>query len=159
MMENLERSLREHPFAKGLPDHMLAFLNGCTQNMRFQTDEYLFREGQAEDYLYLLRKGVVELQSHMPGKGALTLESLGPGESIGASILFPPYDWPLDARAVSPVLVFAVDGECLRKKIADDPVFGCAVLKKLLVDVHGRLTRARIQQLDLYRGELREETR
>ncbi len=157
-MENLERSLKEHPFVDDLPDRMVAFLNGCTKNMRFDTGEYLFREGQAEDYLYLLRKGQVELQSHVPGRGALTLETIEGGEALGVSIVFPPYDWPLDARAISPVLAFAVDGECLRKKIAADPEFGCEVLRRLLVDVHGRLTRARIQQLDLYKGELEERS-
>jgi CRP-like cAMP-binding protein len=155
-VQSLERSLAEHPFTKRIPQHWLTVLSGCAKNLRYQAGEYLFREGQPAEYLYLLRHGQVELESHVPGKGPVSLETLQPGEAIGASIVFPPYDWHLDARATTPVLAFALDGACLRKRIAADAEFGRAVLQILLVDVHSRLARARLHQLDVYKGELKD---
>jgi len=157
-IESLARSLAEHPFLASLPPDGVDFLAGCTKNMRFSEGEYLFREGCAADYLYLLREGNVTLESHVPGKGAVVLERFEPGESLGATVLIGPHVWHVDARAASGVLAFAVEGACLRRKLEDDPRFGYAVARHMLQSVHGRLSRARLQQLDVYNAERTKST-
>lgn len=153
-MQSLARSLARHSFSQDFPRNVIDFMVGCTRNVRFATGEYLFREGTAADRLYLLRRGQVDLESQIPGKGPVALERLSAGEWIGASTVFGPYEWHVDARAVAPVWCFAVDGACLRDKMLVDHEFGYVVVRRMLAGVHQRLARVRLQQLDVYRQEL-----
>ncbi len=153
-LEGLDRSVAAQRFCRGFSPRIVRFLTGCTQNARFACGEYLFREGSAADSLFLLRSGSISLESHLPGQGALTLETLGAGDVLGWSVLFAPYQWHVDCRALAPVLALRVDGRCLRDKVEADSEFGYAITRQLLAEVHGRLERARLQQLDVYRAEL-----
>jgi CRP/FNR family transcriptional regulator, cyclic AMP receptor protein len=151
--ESLARSLAEHPFVAGMSAADVEFLAGCTKNERFASGAYLFREDASAETLFLLRDGRVALESHSPGRGAVKLETLGPGEVLGWSAMFEPHRWHVDGRALEAVLAFAVDGRCLRDKMEREPVFGYAVTRRLLYQVHQRLERARLQQLDVYKAE------
>jgi CRP/FNR family transcriptional regulator, cyclic AMP receptor protein len=150
----LERSLGEHPFVSGLSAAQIEFLSGCVKNQRFQAGEFLFREDAPAAQLFLVRSGRVALEVSVPQRGAVQVETLGPGDVLGWSVLFTPYRWHVDGRAVEPTLAFAVDGECLRRKVAEDVGFGYELMRRLLYEVHRRLERARLQQLDVYRTEL-----
>jgi CRP/FNR family cyclic AMP-dependent transcriptional regulator len=152
-LEPLTRSLAEHPFVSGMSPSDVEFLAGCTKNVRIAGGEFLFREGAVASMLYLLREGRVSLESHAATRGSVTLETLGPGEVLGWRALFESYQWHLDGRATEPVLVFAVDGHCLKAKLEREPAFGFAVTRRLLFQAHQRLERARLQQLDVYRAE------
>lgn len=152
--ESLERALKIHPFLDGMSDAELAFLAGCTKNQRFDRGDYLFREGTDAVELFLLREGRVAVESQMPGRGAVKLETVGPGDVLGWSALFPPHRWHVDGRALEPALAFVVDGRCLRDKLEKEPAFGLSVTRRLLYQVHRRLERARLQQLDVYKAEL-----
>jgi len=153
--ESLERSLSAHPFLSDIGEEDLQLLAGCTKNARFERDAYLVREGSAADSLFLIRSGKVALESHVPGRGPVQVETLIAGDVLGWSALFPPHYWHLDGRAVEPTLAFQLDGECLRTKIESDPSFGYAITRRLLHVVHRRLERARLQQLDVYKAEVR----
>lgn len=154
-MESLERVLREHPFLRGLAEEHARLLTGCAQNVRFAPGELLLREGAEESTLYLLRQGTVALEAHRPGKAPDCVETLGPGDVLGVS-------WALgdggpaaaaaslDARARESVLAFALDGECLRGKMASDDRLGHALSRRLLERVYLRLARLRLQSLDVY---------
>lgn len=152
-LESLSRSLAEHPFLRGLSPEDIDFFCGCTRNVRLAAGELLFREGHAADHLYLLREGRVDLSSDVPGKGPVVLERLEPGESLGASVVSGSYVWHVDARAVGNVVAFSVDGACLRAKFDKEPRFGFQLVKRMLEDVHCRLSRSRLQQLDVYKSE------
>lgn len=157
-MESLERVLREHPFLADLPKDQIHLLSGCTKNTRFAAGELVLREGEEETHFYLLRQGTVALEAHRPGKPALVVETLGPGDVLGVSWMFdtgpgsPTKTTPasLDARARDAVVAFALDGECLRDKMAADDRLGHALTRRLLERVYLRLSRLRLQSLDVY---------
>lgn len=157
-MESLERVLREHPFLKGLPEDQVSQLVGCAKNTRFSAGELVLREGEEETHFYLLREGTVALEAHRPGKPALLVETLGPGDVLGVSWMFdagpgsPTKTAPasLDARARDTVVAFALDGACLRGKMAADDRLGHALTRHLLERVYLRLSRLRLQSLDVY---------
>lgn len=154
-MENLERVLRQHPFLSGLDEDHVRLLTGCAQNIRLAPGELLLREGDDEPRLFLIRQGTIALEAHRPGKPPACVETLGPGDVVGVS-------WALDeqgptaaaaafdARARDPVLAFALDGACLRQKMATDDRFGHALSRRLLARVYLRLARLRLQSLDVY---------
>jgi CRP-like cAMP-binding protein len=146
----IARSLAEHPLVNGMSGAHLDFLSGCARNERLSAGHYLFREGQPADSLYLVRSGKIALEIHDPARGALVVESLGQGDAIGWTTLVPPYRWGVDARAIEPSVLLAIDGKCLRSKLEADHEFGYAFTLRLLHEVHQRLERARLQVLDVY---------
>ncbi|HEY3357845.1 MAG TPA: cyclic nucleotide-binding domain-containing protein [Polyangia bacterium] len=152
-MESIERVLREHPFLRDLTQFQVHFILGCAGNARFAEGEYLIREGGEATDLYLIRSGRVALEIDVPARGVVELETLEPGDILGVSWLTPPYRWSLDARAVTPVLAIGLNAACLRGKMEEDPIFGYALSKRLLLHLSQRLTRVRLQRVDLYRAE------
>jgi CRP/FNR family cyclic AMP-dependent transcriptional regulator len=152
-METLEPLLRKHPFLSTLGDDEIRFLVGCASNRRFGAGELLFREGGEAAEFFLLRGGRVSLEVNVPGREPFQLESCGEGDVVGWSWLFPPHRWQLDARAIEPVMALVFEGRCLREKMEQDQRLGYALAKLMLFQVYQRLTRVRLQRLDLYRNE------
>jgi CRP/FNR family transcriptional regulator, cyclic AMP receptor protein len=152
-MESLARLLKESPFLRGIEERHLEFMTGCASNVRYATDEFLFKEGQEAAASYLLREGRVALEIAVPGRGAVQIQTVEAGGVLGWSWLYPPYRWQFDARAVEPVRAFALDGNCLRAKCEADHDLGYEVVKRFLYQVHARLERTRMQLLDIYRAD------
>jgi CRP-like cAMP-binding protein len=100
----------------------------------------------------LLRSGRVVLEQNVPGRGPTWVESLKAGDILGLSWLFPPYRWHLDARAVEPVDVFALDAASLRGPNAEHPTLDPALATRLLRQLYDRLERVRLQRLDVYKA-------
>jgi len=149
--ESLARSLKEHSLVKGLLDGHVDFLSGCTKNVRIPAGRFLFREGAAADELYLVRSGKIGLEVHDGAHGTAVLETIGADDTLGWAALSPPYRWSLDARAMEPTLLFAINGVCLRQKLDADHSFGYAFTKRMMNEIHVRLERVRLQSLDVYR--------
>lgn len=149
-MEDLERVLKAHPFLADLAPEHVAFIAGCARNVRFRPGEYLMREGDREDQLYLLRHGTVTIEMPAPGRDPICLETIGPGDVLGVSCLAATAAH-LDCRARETVVAVAIDNACLHRKMNDDPRLGYAISMRLLERTYERLTRARLQRLDVYR--------
>jgi CRP-like cAMP-binding protein len=148
-METLEPLLAEHPFFRDLPPDDLRLIAGCAKNVRFDAGQMIFREGEDADQFYLIRQGKVALEVSTPN-GAAPIQTIGAGDVLGWSWLIPPYKWRFDARAVEPVLAFALDGKCLRGKSDDDPRLGYELLKRIAAVIAERLHATRLQMLDVY---------
>lgn len=148
---SLARSLKDHSLVKGLLDGHVDFLSGCTKNVRIASGRFLFREGARADELYLVRSGKIALEVHDGGRGTAVVETIGADDTLGWAAINPPYRWSLDARALEPTLLFAIDSACLRQKLEADHSFGYAFTKRLMNEIHDRLERVRLQALDVYR--------
>lgn len=148
-MDDLERILRSHPFLAELDLPHVQFLVGCARNVRFRAGEYLVREGDRMDALYLLRQGTVILEMQRPGD-PIGLETVGPGDVLGVSSILATAEH-LDGRARDTVLALALDSRCLHRKMNEDPRLGHAIAMRLLERTYERLSRARLQHLDVYR--------
>jgi CRP/FNR family transcriptional regulator, cyclic AMP receptor protein len=149
--QSLAKSLREHSLVKGLLDGHLEFLSGCTKNLRVGAGRFLFREGSAADELYLVRSGKIALEVHDGARGTVVLETVEADDALGWAAINPPYRWSLDAIAIEPTLLFAINGACLRQKLDSDHSFGYAFTWRLMNEIHERLERVRLQALDVYR--------
>jgi CRP-like cAMP-binding protein len=135
---------------EGLDPAHVSFLVGCAKNVRFRGGEYLMREGDREDTLYLIRQGSVSIELPRPGGETICLETLGPGDVLGISCLTPAAAH-LDCRARDTVLAFALDNACVQKKMREDSALGFALSMRLLERTYERLSRARLQHLDIYK--------
>lgn len=149
-MDDLERVLRTHPFLADLAPEHLGFLVGCAKNVRFRPGEYLMREGDREDQLYLIRQGTVTIEMPAPNGTPICLETVSSGDVLGVSCLATTAAH-LDCRARDSVVAVALDNACLHRKMDEDPRLGYALSMRLLERTYERLTRARLQRLDVYR--------
>ena len=146
-MESLERIVREHPFFAGMSEEQTGVLAGCAKNVRFEADDYLFREGGTADQLYLLRSGRVALQIREPER-SITIQTVGESDIVGASWLVPPYRWGLDAQAQELTRAIALDAPCLRGKCEDDHFLGYEMMKRFMPILIQRLKAAQLKIID-----------
>ncbi len=150
-MEDLTRSLREHPFFEGVDETHIKAIVTCAKNVHFRPGEFLLREGAPATLFYLMRQGKVSLEVHTPGKETTRVETAHAGDVVGISWMFPPDRVHLDARALESVVAFALDGACIHKKMEADHDLGYALSKRLLALLYERLQRVRLQRLDIYK--------
>jgi len=146
-MEGLERVVREHSFFAGMKQEYTDIVTGCAKNVRFESGEYLFREGETADQLYLLRSGRVALEVDTD-EGAVTLQTVSESDIVGASWLVPPYRRGLSAKALELTRAIALDAACLRGKCEDNHDLGYEMMKRFMPILIQRLRAARLQILD-----------
>ena len=151
-MHTLDELIADAPVFAGLRPDDLTLIAGCAQNVGFDEDKLLFREGEPADTFYVVRRGRIALELHTPERGGLVIETIEPGEVVGWSWLFEPYRWHFDARAATPVRAIAFDGACLRGKCEDDKELGYELMKRFAQVMIDRLQHARVRLLDVYGG-------
>lgn len=149
-MKTLDVVLADHPFFKGLEPEQLKFLTGCASNVRFEQEEFLYREGDEANNFFVIREGKVAIETFSPKRGALTIQTLTNGDVLGWSWLFPPYHAHFGARAIEPTRAISLDGKCLRKKCEEDHDLGYELMKRFSAVMIQRLHATRLQLLDLY---------
>jgi CRP-like cAMP-binding protein len=151
-MENLKRSLAEHPFFADLSSHHLDTIVGCASNVRFNAGEFIFKEGESANRFYLIKYGKVSVETYVPSKGALTIDMVNEGEVLGWSWLFPPFRWHFDARALELTRAIALDGKCLRDKKENDHELGYVLMTFFAQIMESVLEATRMQLVDMYKN-------
>jgi CRP/FNR family cyclic AMP-dependent transcriptional regulator len=146
-------ALRAHPFGQVLTEPQLERLFRCGTLVDAAEGELIFREGDVADRLFLIRKGRIALEQHVTAHAPTQMETLEAGDVLGFSWLFETAPWTLDARAVTAAELFALDGDCIRREMRDDPALGLAIATQLTYHLYRRLQRVRLQRLDVYRAE------
>jgi CRP/FNR family transcriptional regulator, cyclic AMP receptor protein len=149
-LEGLDRIIGEHRFFAGLNEGFRQLVCGCAKNVRFESGQYLFHEGEAADWFYLIRHGRVSLATTMPGRGPISFQTIGEGEVVGVSWLVPPYRWTYDAKALELTRAIALDAACLRRKCEEDHNLGYEMMKRFVPVLAERLQATRLQILDVY---------
>ena len=109
-MNNLDERIRRHAFFRDMKSEHLAILIHHAQEMRFETGEVLFLEGEPANKFYLIESGSVALEAHEPADGTMLVQNLEAGEVLGWSWLFPPFVWHFQARALEPTRAIVLDG-------------------------------------------------
>lgn len=149
-MENLRSILAQHPFFMNLPEDHLTLITGCASNVRFDANNYIFREGEEAQHFFLIRQGRVGIEIIGPDRGPITIQTLSDGDILGWSWLIPPYEWHFDAKAIDLTRALALDAKCLRTKCESDHDLGYELLKRFSSVMEQRLQATIMQLLDLY---------
>jgi CRP-like cAMP-binding protein len=151
-MDTLRALIGEHPFFQKLDAAHLDLIVGCGRNVRFDRDQYLFREGDSANDFFLIRHGAVALELR-PHHHPVVVKTLHAGEILGWSWLIPPHAWTFDARAMELTRAVALDGVCLRGKCEKDHELGFELLKRFASEIEKRLHGAWMQMADIYGKE------
>lgn len=150
----LEQSIAEHPFFHGLSSPRLRdFIQGA-EEVAFEKNAVLFREGDPANRFLLIKEGEVALEGHGPGNRPLPIQTIGPNDVLGWSWLVAPFQWHFTARATKRTVAIALDGAHLLVACEKDPAFGYDLLKRILRIVLERLqaTRHRLAEAALDEG-------
>jgi CRP/FNR family transcriptional regulator, cyclic AMP receptor protein len=151
--------LEQHPFARELGAQQVRKLAGCAIERTFETGEYLWRQGEASDWLFLLRSGEVSLEISVPNEGPLTVETFHEGEAIGWAWFEPPYRCQFDARAATPVKTLALPGACVREQCERDNALAHRVFRQLAGAMAHGLERVRLKLVKPHPVRLRNGER
>ncbi len=149
-MQTFEALLAEHPFFAGLEPHYLQVIAGFASHIHYDSEKYIFHEGERAAYFYIIHKGKVALETFGAERGMMTIETIEAGEVLGWSWLFPPYRWHFAARVVEPTSAIVLDGAELRARGEADHNFGYELVKRVAQIMTQRLQATRLQLLDLY---------
>src|ERR1700752_2305823 len=124
-MERLKTTLSKHPFFKGLDKDHLQLIVGCASNVRFDSGEFILREGEEANQFYIIRQGKVALEAvSVSGREPIIIQVIGEGDVLGWSWLSPPHRWHFDARTIEPTEAIALDGKYIRTKCEEDHDLG-----------------------------------
>jgi CRP-like cAMP-binding protein len=149
-METLQPLLAEHPFVRGMSPSQIETIAGCASNARFETGQYLFKDGEEANQFYIIRKGRIAIEAASPTHDPVLIQTYGDGEILGWSWLVPPYRWRFSGKALELTRVLLLDGKCLRGKCEKDHELGYELLKRFADIVASRLDATRLQLIDMY---------
>jgi CRP/FNR family transcriptional regulator, cyclic AMP receptor protein len=151
MMETpqIVEALREHPFAKGLQPQHIEKLAGLANQVRFEKDQIIFRQGDESSFFFLLLAGKVCLEVSALGR-TLRVQTVSEGEVLGWSSIVPSREKQFQARALNSVRALAFDGARVQEACEQDCTMGYAMMRRLLGVVADRLQALRLQLLDIY---------
>lgn len=149
-METLEAILADHPFFKGLDPRYLELIVGCASNVRFEANQFVFREDEEANTFYLLRQGKVAQEVFSPEHGPITVRTVREGEVLGFSWLLPPYRWHFDARALEVTRAIALDAKCLRTKCEENHDLGFTLMKRCAHEVAEWIDALTLQLVEVY---------
>lgn len=122
---------------------------------RFEPGDFIFKERDQSGQFFYITSGSVALEQPAPDH-PIRIQTLHEGDFLGWSALLGSGTRHFQARAITPVAVLTFDGNLLRKKCDDDPRFGYALMKRLLLLVTERLDLVRAQLAESRRGEVRD---
>jgi signal-transduction protein with cAMP-binding, CBS, and nucleotidyltransferase domain len=149
-MKTIENLLEEHPFFAKLNPDFLDTISGCGQNVVFEADQEIGREGDPVNCFYVIRHGLVTIKSHVPGRAPIKIQTLQEGDILGWSWLFPPWQWQFSSQAETLTRMIQIDAKCLREKCEKDPAMGFELAKRFAKVMVERLTWTRLQLMKIY---------
>ncbi len=149
MTQAIASVLERHPFVSGFEPRQVARLAGLAQEVRFDRDHIVFREGDQDPELYLIVKGMVALEIDTPEQ-VVRVQTLEAGDEFGWSAVLMGKGKHFQARTLEPVEALVFQGAQLLAAFKDDPVLGYAFALRLLGVVSERFQATRLHLIDKY---------
>lgn len=153
-METKDEVIREFqkiPWFQELDPEHLQKISEISRLRHVRAGEVLFREGDAEDYLYIVVEGRVALDMFIPHRGKVRIYTAEPWDVFGWSSVIPIVrKRTAGAVAVIEGSVIAIHSEKLRQVCDEDHDLGYVVMRRLANIVASRLMVTRLQMLDMF---------
>jgi CRP-like cAMP-binding protein len=103
--------LRASPVFGALPARELEALAAAAREAPYRTRDYVFREGEAAQWLCLVKTGHVRIVHHSRTGKDVVLELLGPGEIFGGVAVIERRPYPASAQATEPSIVVRIPAD------------------------------------------------
>jgi len=146
----IDSIIARHEFFKEFRRDHMEIMQACAEEVRFNRDQYLVRQGQGAERFFLIRKGQVRVELVGEDKKPIPVQTVGPNEIVGWSWMIPPYRWSFDVRAQEPTIAIVFDGSALRKTCEKDFELGFRLLQRVNFALLQRLEALRAQLLEIH---------
>ncbi len=142
--------LRKAELFGALDNSQLSTLLSQSQVEDFPEGKIIFRQGEPALHLYVLIQGSVELTVKAEEKiDFMTSKIEREGAVFGSPALMEPFRYNVTAVCLKPSKVLVLDGNHIKKAMADDPKMGMEVMNKLASIYFNRLNDLRSGISDL----------
>jgi CRP-like cAMP-binding protein len=123
--------IAQQPFFRGLSEHHFQLLADSAMEMRFQSGQWIFRQGDPANRFYLILEGKVLIESEVKKHGRIPIRTLGPGDDLAWAWLFPPYYMHFSACAIDPTRAIFFYGTRLREQCEENHELGYQLMKRI----------------------------
>ncbi len=137
--------LRRSSIFSSLNDDELGELADLSIERSFMTNEFIFWDGDAPDWLYLVAEGKVKVVKHSSLGKEFIIAFFDPGEMFGEVAVFENKPYPASAQAVAETKVVGIKREDFIAFLANRP----QVALKIINVLGGRLRNAQNRLKDL----------
>ena len=143
MAESVEAQiLKQSSIFSGLSEGDLAALADLATEYRFQTDEFVFWEGDEGNRFYILAEGSIKVIKHSSQGKEFIIAFFGPVEMFGEVAAFENRPYPASAQVVAPARVLGIRRADFLAFLSDRPQVALRIISVLggrLRDAQGRL--------------------
>lgn len=160
--ERLLSAIRSLPVFRGLSPDDQRRLAALATIKDYKRGDYLWREGDAAEYLTLIFRGRVKIVRHAES-GDVILEIFGEGEPVGAIAVYNYMPYPASAICLEPVTLVLLPRRDYFELLDRHPDFARAIIRELtklvvalarkLEEMRGQRVEVRIAQLFLTLAE------
>jgi len=147
---NLANILRRIPWFVDLRQDQIERLAGIAALHDLETGDYLFKEGDREDYLFIILEGQVVLDIEVPTRGNVPVYTAESLDIIGWSSMTPIIrQRTASVHATQPSLVVGLNGKLLTQACDEDHDLGYIIMRRLANVAANRLMTTRLCLLDI----------
>lgn len=158
LQSDLAKELRRIPWFVELTQDQLNSLASIMTPHELEPGEFLFREGDREDYLYILLDGQIVLEVEVPTRGLATIYTAEDLDVIGWSSMTPIVrQRTSSARATRPSMLLGFNTKLLQQLCDEDHSLGYVIMRRLANVVANRLLTTRICLLEIIAQSVPQE--
>ena len=145
--KEIEHVLETCKFFKGLEKSHIEKISGLCTVKRYESGEYVFRQGDFGEHLYIIAEGHIFLERSIDlgnRKGNVVIEALGKGRILGcwSTLLGESHFLMSSATCQKPTRVAAIKGSDLRQMMIDNSKLGFNILERLCFLLRDRIQSA-----------------
>jgi len=116
-----------------LKNDMLDRIISITDVLKFEDQEFIFRQDDIADRFYMVKRGKVLLEQRLAEKITVSVGSIKPGFAFGWSTMIEEGYYTTDAVCAEPCEIFSMTGNKIRALCDKDPYMGYLLTRRLLV--------------------------
>jgi CRP-like cAMP-binding protein len=147
---DLTKTMCRIPWFADLRQDQLESLAGIAALHDMEPGDYLFKEGDREDYLFILLEGQVVLEAEVPTRGHVVVYTAESLDIIGWSSMTPiARQRTASVRATRPSVLLALNSVLLMQLCDEDHDLGYIIMRRLANVVANRFLTTRLCLLDL----------
>jgi CRP-like cAMP-binding protein len=150
LQADLEKALRRIPWFLELSQAQFDRLAGITSFFELEAGEFLFKEGDREDFLYVLLEGQVVLEVEIPTRGQVPFYTAEAVDVIGWSSLTPIVrQRTASARVVQHSLLIGLQSKLLEQICEEDYELGYILMRRIANVVANRMLTMRLCLMEI----------
>lgn len=158
LQTDVAKTLSRIPWFVELNQSQLNCLASIATLHELETGDFLFKEGDREDYLYVLLEGRVVLEMEVPTRGQVPIYTAEVLDILGWSSLTPIVrQRTASVRATQPCLLLGLNNKLLQQMCDEDHDLGYIIMRRLANVVANRMLTMRLCLLDIIANTVPQE--